>query len=78
LEPEMTPPLEQRSFGGGGMVAKERSEAWWGGGEGGLGGKKHVLLETPPLWEKIHTAVTLDPTHISSLDGCIPWYTCDP
>ena len=39
---------------------------------GGLGGKTHVLLETPPLWEKIHRAVTIDPTHISSLDGCIP------
>ncbi len=36
------------------------------------GGKKHVWLETPPLWEKIHRAVTLDPAHISSLDGCIP------
>ena len=48
-EPEMTPPLEQRSFGevgGGGVVAKERSEAWR---EGGLGGKRHVLLETSPL-----------------------------
>jgi hypothetical protein len=47
----MTPPLEQRSFGevgGGGVVAKERSEAWRGGG-GGLGGKRHVLLETSPL-----------------------------
>jgi hypothetical protein len=33
-----------------------------------LGGKTHVLLETPPLWEKIHRAVTFDPTHISSLD----------
>jgi len=41
-----------------------------GGGVGG--GKKHVWLETPPLWEKIHRAVTLDPAHISSLDGCIP------
>jgi hypothetical protein len=46
LKPEMTPPLEQRSFEGGG-VAKERSEAWWGGG-GGRGGKsmcglKHLL-----------------------------------
>jgi len=43
-----------------------------------LGGKMHVLLETPPLWEKIHRAVTFDPTHISSLDSCIPQYTCDP
>ena len=70
----MTPPLEQRSFGevGGGVVAKERSEAWRGGRGGGLGGKRHVLLETSPLWEKIHRAVTLDPAHISSLDGCIP------
>jgi hypothetical protein len=43
-----------------------------GEGGGGLGGKKHVLLETPHLWEKIHRAVTLDPVHISSLDNCIP------
>jgi hypothetical protein len=43
-----------------------------------LGGKTHVLLETPPLWEKIHRAVTFDPTHISSLHSCIPQYTCDP
>jgi hypothetical protein len=41
-------------------------------GGGGSGGKMHVLLETPPLWEKIHRAVTFDPTHISSLDSCIP------
>jgi hypothetical protein len=34
---------------------------------------KHLLS-----WEKIHRAVTLGPAHISSLDGCIPWYTCDP
>ena len=33
LKPEMTPPLEQRSFERWG-VAKERSEAWWGGGRG--------------------------------------------
>jgi hypothetical protein len=37
-----------------------------------LGGKTHVWLETPPLWEKIHRAVTFDPAHISSLNGCIP------
>jgi hypothetical protein len=43
-----------------------------GGGGGGLGGKTHVWLETPPLWEKIHRAVTFNPAHISSLDGCIP------
>jgi hypothetical protein len=48
------------------------------GGGGGLGGKTHGLLETPPHWEKIHRAVTFDPTHISSLDSCIPQYTCDP
>jgi hypothetical protein len=41
-------------------------------GGGGLGGKTHVLLEPTPLWEKIHRAVTFDPTHISSLDSCIP------
>jgi hypothetical protein len=28
--------------------------------------------------EKIHRAVTFDPTHISSLNSCIPQYTCDP
>ena len=41
LKPEMTPPLEQRSFEeGGGGVAKERSEAWGGGGGGrGVGGE---------------------------------------
>jgi len=43
------------------------------GGGGCGGGKMHVWLETPPLWEKIHRAVTLDPAHISSLDGCIPF-----
>ena len=47
-------------------------------GGGGVGRETHVLLETPPLWEKIHRAVTFDPTHISSLNNCIPQYTCDP
>ena len=55
----MTPPLEQRSFGGGCQGEEWKLEG------GGLGGKTHVLLETPPLWEKIHRAVTFDPTHIS-------------
>ena len=66
LEPEMTPPLEQRSLeeGGGGGLPR-RGVRLGGGGGGGLGGKTHVLLETPPLWEKIHRAVTFDPTHIS-------------
>ncbi len=49
-----------------------------GGRGGGFGGKTHVLLEIPPLWEKNHRAVTFDPTHISSLNSCIPQYTCNP
>jgi hypothetical protein len=65
LEPEMTPPLEQRSLEEGGGGGLPRSGAGLGGGGGGLGGETHVLLETPPLWEKIHRAVTFDPTHTS-------------
>jgi hypothetical protein len=43
-------------------------------------GTQAIPPPPPPLlsWEKIQRAVTIGPTHILSLDDCIPWYTCDP
>ncbi len=52
-----------------------RLDGGWGGGRSG---KRMCCLKHLLSGKKIHKAVTFDPTHISSLDSCIPQYTCDP
>jgi hypothetical protein len=58
-------------LGGGGWVTEERRRSLMGVG-GGVAGRENacVVFEIPILLEKIHRAVTLDPTHISLLNSC--------
>ncbi len=65
------PRLHDSGALGGGKEGLPRrgEEAWWGGGRGRRE-NACVVFEIPPLWEKIHRAVTLESCPHFFLNSC--------